>query len=322
MLDFTKNIPLDPAWQKKYLLARGFLHLLFFAGALYFADIVLFPSQFFSYDTENAAPKNNAILNAEISENKINFDVFSDEHFSTAEIRLYFENDFSGAEFGNVKIRKTYKAFSYPEAKGLPLIPKESSRFANGSLVSFDNAVFIIDNGQAFPFKDPQTFISLGYDWNDVVPIQESELGMPRSNILFTADHPHPDGTVFVERENGKYYLINNSLKQEIANSSLLKNYLRGNPILADETSLDFQNFCKLNDTLIELGSSYYCSIPVADLSRFLGNNYQFEINGLPEEKIEKIEVEFSRKINWLNLRDSLSKIKHGILINFGYEGK
>lgn len=322
MFDFTKNISLDPAWQKKYLLARGFLYSLFLAGALYFADAVLFPSQFFSVDLNNKDTKSNTIYNVNVSENKINFDAFSSENFSSAEVRIYFKDNLTGKNFGEVKARKTYKAFGYPEAKELPALSQETNRFPNGSLVSFDNAVFIIDNKQAFPFKDPQTFVSMGYDWNDVVPIQENELESVRSKNLFTIDRPHPDGTVFSTRENGKYFLINGEQKHELGDPALLKKYLKSNPILADEKSLSFQNSCNLEDVFLELENSYQCSVSTSSLTEFLGNNYQFEANGIPAGTLEKIEVEFSRNINWLNLREALSKIKRGVLANLGYENK
>lgn len=190
--------------------------------------------------------------------------------------------------------------------------------FADGSLLSFDNGVFVIVSGKVVPFNNPITFLSFGYKWEDVLPVNEEEIGLYERDKIFSFDRPHPDGTVFFAIDSGKYYLVSGGQRYEIKGANILKSYLKKSPIEVQEKSLDFQNYCQLKKIWWPL-RSYQCAASVKSLEEIPGNNYQFEMQKSPEISLAQTKVEFFRNLNWGNMRDVLSEIKHKFLVNYGY---
>lgn len=198
-------------------------------------------------------------------------------------------------------------------------VSNEQIGFASGTLLSFDNAIFVVSGNNIFAIDNPATFISLGYDWDSVIPASGDEIGIyERTNQLFTISQPHPDGTIFFDKDSGKYYLIANGSKQEIRGSAVIKAYLNRSPIAASGRSLMDEQSCELKKTAGS-DNSYECSVPVIKLINLSGNAYEFKISGMPAGNVLKIDAVFSREINWSNMRDSLSSIKNKILLNYGY---
>lgn len=429
--DLTKNIQLEPPYQKIYFWARMAAYALFLGGIFGLAHLVLFPSQSFSYDASAADPKINTIYGVS-PDNVASFDIFSAENFSSAGIKISFSAALPENQPANLSVFRTYEAFTYPQAgtpAGFPegslvknsgryflvsdgrlrkfssfklaealgynkesffeasqeelnynpkgsdisdsrnypdgtllaadgiyyqvvdqnlkpfvsekaylthygkaqavpaskdfisnyAVSQEQIGFASGTLLSFDNAIFIVSGNNIFAIDSPVKFISLGYDWNSVIPVGGDEVGIyERTNQLFTISQPHPDGTIFFDKDSGKYYLIANGSKQEIRGSSIIKAYLTRSPIAASGQSLVDEQSCELKKTAGS-DNSYECPVSVIKLMNLSGNAYEFKISGMPAGNMLKIDAVFSREINWSNTRDSLSSIKNKILLNYGY---
>lgn len=320
--DLTKNVSLEPAWQKRYRQLRCALYILFVIASLYFAYHILLPSENFSLNPKSALDKNNNLQYDGSINNASLFSAYSRENFSTINLQLVLSKQAPSIQAEKILIRKTYKAFTYPMAMqpvGFPTGNSENGAFANGAILSFDNSVFVVADGKVMPFNNPLTFLSFGYQWSDVIPASEAEIGLYQRDKLFTINHPHPDGTIFLTQDSKKYFLIQNEQKLEIKDAEILKTYLKGSPIAIAEKSLDFELNCELKKNLWPL-NSYGCSIPIEKLAQFTGNDYQFTIGSINKENIRQINLTFSRSINWNNVRDALSDIKHKILINYGLE--
>ena len=195
---------------------------------------------------------------------------------------------------------------------------KDAIGFADGTLLSFDIGVFVVVSGKVVPFNNPLTFLAFGYNWDDIVPANEEEIGLYGRDKLFSSDRPHPDGTVFFAEDSGKYYLINSEQKYEIKGAEILRKYLKKNPIIVQEKSLDFQNYCQLKKSWWPFNSCQ-CSTSIKNLAEFFGNNYQFEMRKSPEISQAQISVNLFRSLNWENMRDILSEIKRKFLVNYGY---
>ncbi|MFA4817319.1 MAG: hypothetical protein WC608_01180 [Parcubacteria group bacterium] len=193
--------------------------------------------------------------------------------------------------------------------------------FADGTLLSFDIGVFVVVSGKVMPFNNPATFLSFGYNWDDIIPASEEEVGLYGRDKLFSSDRPHPDGTVFFASDLGKYYLISSGQKYEIKGAEILRKYLKKNPITVQEKSLDFQNYCQLKKTWWPLNSCR-CSASIKNLAEFFGNNYQFETQKSPGLTLAEAEIKFYRNLNWENMRDILAEIKLKFLANYGYSPK
>ncbi len=433
--DFTKNVALEPQWQKRYSYSRLVLYLLAVCAGIYAIYLILFPSQLFSFDFSNPNSNKNTIFNVSGGAGLLTSDIFSPENFSRAGITLSPNTKKLNFSNNTVKIRKTYKAFAYPESaqpavfpdgsllqnnggyyiisdgalrkfsslavaqelgyasrsftgvtadeltynkkggnitngasypdgslfsidnnyyqlqNGNALVPflsgnafksrysqtaaivKDSSflsgyqtsqnqiGFADGTLLSFGGTVFVVSGNTVRAFDNPNTFLALGYSWSNIIPSGEDEISFYQYQHaqLFTMNDPHPNGTVFSDSATGKYYLIENNQKEEIKGADILKAYTRSSaPIMVDSRSLNFDS-CRLKKSFSLFSSEYHCSIPVANLASFPGNYYQLEMAGTVGNTLSEISADFSRDINWSNMRDTLSGIKHNILAKFGH---
>lgn len=320
MFDLTREVVLEPAWQKRYQKMRWLLYFIFIIGGIYFAYRILFPSQDFSLNLALPKDKNNTLHYDSPENGKGLFSAYSDENFSNIRLQLIVDKNSPALQGKKVSIRKTYKAFTYPLATQTAsphAVSSENNGPTNGTLLSFNNSVFAVVSGKVMPFDNPFTFLSLGYSWDDVIPATEDEIGLFERDKLFTIDRPHPDGTIFLARDTGKYYLVNDGQKQEILKNDISA-YLKHRPVAVDEKSLDFDLSCELKKNLWPF-NSYSCSILVENLAQFLGNDYQVAIDNIDVKKIKQADLTFSRNINWGNMRDTLSDIKHKALVNYGF---
>jgi hypothetical protein len=103
--------------------------------------------------------------------------------------------------------------------------------FANGTLLAFDIGAFLVAEGKVMPFNNPETFLALGYNWDDIISATEEEIGLYQRDKVFSIDRPHPDGTVFFSQDTKKYYVISGQNKIEIKGENILKIYLKRKPI-------------------------------------------------------------------------------------------
>lgn len=433
-IDLTKNIKLEPIWQRRYLIARFLVWTLLIFVVVYLGGVIFFPSQTFSIQFLGPNFKIKRINNINFSDNPLSFEAFSKENFSGAKINISLAKKDTELINQEIKVRKSYKAFAYPisehpigfqsgelskseddyyivsdnklrhfiswqvaqslgynkesfiqvapeeldyNEKGAdvtdtksypndalfnidgkyyqlkdkslhPFISEKAFKsffetrhaikknadflslypvsqdiigFSDGTLLSFDISVFIVSNGKVMPFNNPTTFLSFGYVWDDVVPVSEEDIGLYSRDKLFTIDSPHPDGTVFKTIENNNYYLVENGKKWPIQGKNILKSYLKKSPILTNEESLNFYNFCKLKLAIWPL-NTISCSASVKNIAKYIGNDYQFKTALPSKNNIKSINIKFTRDINWLNMRDTLSDIKRRFLINYGYENQ
>ena len=199
------------------------------------------------------------------------------------------------------------------------LFNDEMIGFPDGSVLSFNIGVFVVVSDKVIPFNNPAIFLAFGYDWDDIIPVGEEEIGLYERDKFFSIKQPHPSGTVFFAEDSGKYYLINDGQKYEIKGAEILNKYLKKNPIIVQEQSLEFRNYCQLKPVLWPLHSCA-CSPSIGNLKGISGNNYQFEMQKDSEVLLTKTKIKFYRSLNWENMRDVLAEIKHKFLMNYGYE--
>lgn len=432
MLNFTKNIILEPTWQKIYSVGRVLILLGFLSSTLYFLKNTFFPLEKFVLNLKNQKVAENLLGYEDASLSEKIFSAYSKDNFSLANFRITTAKNQPDLTSKKISLRKTYSAFAYPLSEKKAIFPdrtllknsdqfflvsggklrKFSSQkilaflgylennfqevsmeeisylekgeeitdtknypnnslflindtyyefsnnilhsfasektffshceknqailkdeeflekysvdhdnpigFANGTLLSFDIGVFLVEDGKVIPFNNPETFLTLGYNWNDIIPANEEEIGLYQRDKVFSISRPHPSGTVFLDQDNGQYYLISGKNKHEIQGENIQRVYLKRKPILANGKSLNFNLSCTLEKKLWPF-NSYGCQLPVADLAKIFGKDYQFKINPSGNLDISQVNIIFSREINWLNMRDILSDIKQRLFDAYGY---
>ncbi|TAK96914.1 hypothetical protein EPO05_00610 [Patescibacteria group bacterium] len=216
---------------------------------------------------------------------------------------------------------------SYQSAQAVPRptsfltqypLSKEQFGFPSGTLLSFGISAFVVVDDQIRPFNNPRTFLAFGYDWSDIVPASEDEIGLLERAKTFDVNQPHPNGTVFASKENGTYYLILNGERREIQGAIARAVYVKHNPIIVSEESLKIKSICELSARGI-FSPRYECQLPIEILNALPGNNYQFEVAVPNGAALNSTSVVFSRAINKENLKLSLLNIKAKILLNYHY---
>jgi len=188
--------------------------------------------------------------------------------------------------------------------------------FVDGTLASFEQSVFILSEGKSYPVADAETFVQMGFDWNNVVALDSEELNIYKKQKQFDRNQPHPNGTIFFDQTIEKYFVIKNNEKHLIENDAVAKNYSKQKFVIANSKESETSFSCQLKKNLLS-SSKYSCNVPLDSFENFLGNDYQIETKFANEAKVSDIDVTFSTPLNWLNLRSSLSRIKASLRNNY-----
>lgn len=194
-------------------------------------------------------------------------------------------------------------------------IANEQLGFADGTLGSFEQSVFILSENKSYPVADANTFMLMGFNWNDVIALNSEELNIYKKQKQFTIDQPHPNGTVFFDQATKKYFIIRNNEKHPIENDTVAKTYSKQKFVLANSEESEVSVSCQLKKEFLR--NQYSCSMPINSFEKFLGNDYQIEIKFTNEAKISNIAATFSTPLKWQNFRSSLSIIKERVRNNY-----
>jgi DNA mismatch repair ATPase MutL len=188
--------------------------------------------------------------------------------------------------------------------------------FADGTIVSLGNSIFILSEGRSYPVDTPETFQALGYSWEDVIPASSEEVGIYKKQKVMTQATPHVSGTIFLDQKDDKYYIVRNNQKLPLIGNRLIQNYLHSHPIIADSRGLEKVSTCDLKKNTLVL-RSYSCDIALENLSDLKGNDYQFAADFDTNIRIEQLDVMFHTAPKLENARQTLSQIKTLIKINY-----
>ena len=231
--DFTKNIELEPRWQKRYLYLRLGLYLIFIAAGIYMTYVLLFPSQIFAFDFSDPTSNNNTISNVSENANLLTFDVFSAENFSSAGVTLYPDTKTNPIDFRQdvIDVRKTYKAFSYP-------LSVQPASFPEGSLLQNGGNYFIISDGTLRKFSSFAVAQALGYTSRSFTDVTADELAYNQKGANIITSATYPDGALFLIA--GNYYQLQNSntLVPFLSTDAFKSHYVRYQAITKDGSFL------------------------------------------------------------------------------------
>jgi len=189
--------------------------------------------------------------------------------------------------------------------------------FADGTLASSDVSVFILSEGKSYPISNAETFVRMGFSWDDVIPLDSEELNLYEKQKHFTINQVHPNGTVFLDQASQKYFVIKEKQKLPIGSQTIAKSYFKKNPVLANlqESAADMIH-CQLKKAWLS-SSRYYCDLPLDSVANFFGSDYEFNVLFANDIKIKDIKTTFFTPPNWKNLMLSLSTIKNSLKNNY-----
>lgn len=191
--------------------------------------------------------------------------------------------------------------------------------FRVGSLISFADGVYIVTSETEMrPIGSAEIFLALGYNFEDVIPVNEEDLGIYKRGRIFLMGVPHPDGTVFEERENGQFYLIENGLRRPLADGRY-RDFLREkiHPILALEGGDQRLARCDATPGLSPRALS--CDLDLGALTGSIGSDYEVRLNDNDVDiDIASLSLAFGTRLDIANAETLAAKVKARILTRFG----
>lgn len=105
--------------------------------------------------------------------------------------------------------------------------------FRDGTLISDDNAVYVIENGFKRPFVSPLAFETRGYKWSNVKKVKEKDILQmhPTGSVVF-ADSRRTNGDLIKTANNPNLYVLENNRKRLIPSPLVFDARYRWNDVV------------------------------------------------------------------------------------------
>jgi len=318
--DLTKKVSLNKRDLKSYKVLQTSLYGLSFLTAAYLISMILFPSQFFEFSFNNSSAKSNTLTAVNINDSgklkngavavgeNLSFTASSPSFFSKAVIQFELDKKSKATDMdtSKVSVRKAYRSFFYPDADPTEIenyIQARSSQiFGDGSLASYGDSIYVISDGQAMPIDSPETFIALGYDWKNVMPIDADQFAIYTKGSLLTLYSAHPNGTVF-QTDTDKKYIVKDAKKY-----LLPADFTTIAAVRVSEKSFEIAAGCQLQKNWLTL-RKYDCSLPLDQLQNMPGKDYMFDSKFSNDIQLQAINVELKRDMTFSNFNLSLNNL-------------
>jgi hypothetical protein len=185
--------------------------------------------------------------------------------------------------------------------------------FADGTLISYGISAFIVSSGQVLPIDNPNTFLSDGYQWSDIIPVSGDELSLYQKAKLFNISSPHPNGTIMETSDKNKWYMIKDGQKDLLPTPAIVQSWSKRNPVVVSETGLTPIGNCQPKEGLLN-SRNFSCVIPIENSADLIGIDYEFRLASDSNTKIDAVNISFQKTVNSHNFKSAvlglISKIK------------
>jgi hypothetical protein len=189
--------------------------------------------------------------------------------------------------------------------------------FASGTLLQFDDGIFVIDGDTLRPISDPATFTALGFDWSRVIPASEEELGIYEREKIVVLNTPQPAGTIFVDRDTGNASIVTPEHRRQLITSRTLRQLLTRHttPIIASTQALKQSASCTLAPAGFFFDRTYDCDADISVLAALPGQAYELTLrtpgSGI---RFNTLESHFATLVHFDTFHSTLSSLKQQIL--------
>ncbi|NTW75535.1 MAG: hypothetical protein HGB34_01405 [Candidatus Moranbacteria bacterium] len=167
----------------------------------------------------------------------------------------------------------------------LSIFPPEETPvgFREGTFLSDAQGVYAIDGeGKARPIGSSDIFESLGFHWNDVILVDEEELGFHKRGKILLQDGVQPDGTLFHDTDTDSYWIVSEGRRHQILDKGYLES-LRAvtTPIESSGNALSTSASCVLQRSRIPFigRRTLLCDLPLGSLKNFPGGSISLSIS-------------------------------------------
>lgn len=203
--------------------------------------------------------------------------------------------------------------------RGRYTLSNELVGFRIGSLVSFADGIYVITSERDMrPIGSAEIFLALGYRFEDVIPGSAEDLGIYKRGRIFLTGAPHPDGTLFRDRDTGEHFLIDAGFRRSVSAGAYLDFLLSQiHPVIAATPHPSEEATCSAEAGL--LPRALDCTIDLAPLSHSIGSDYEVTLSGNDTPiDIAALTLSFETRLNAENGARLLSKVKDRFLTRFG----
>lgn len=191
-------------------------------------------------------------------------------------------------------------------------VSEEWLGWRSGTLVSFDNGIFVVDGNTLRPIGDPSTFLALGYQWDTVLPASEEEIGIYKKSPLLDFGTTYPDGTILHEKETDSYSITKDGQKHPLPKGALRTFLLSIHAPIIDVSrdSLNTHAVCTFAPGILLTARTYTCSVPLDVLSPLQGADYEFTVTPDSAIHIDMASATFRTIVNRKNLSSVINQIR------------
>jgi len=325
MFDLTKNIILEKDDRQKYRRLQIALYIISLAGLVYFTlFFLMFPNQnyFFSFDNnsdrnidlelkgDDFSPIDNGNLDAK---KRVFFNVPLDGDFSQMRINFDVDQNLSSQELAQLKIRRSFQAFFYPE--GQPI------GFKDGWLLRNGDDYYIVSQGQLRRFKDVNLLKKMGYDESAFTSVGPQELTYNQLGDNIADDGSYPESSIF--DINGNFYILKEGqLHQFISHNAYLSNYpdrqavkknediLARYPVAADQIGFADGSLIANPDAVFVVDGGLLYAIGSVDVFSIKGFSWKDVIQATSEE------MSFYPNVNRSKIFSAMSPHSNGTIFH------
>lgn len=188
--------------------------------------------------------------------------------------------------------------------------------FADGTLVSSPQSVFVLSENKSFPIDSTFTFEALGYNWNDVITASSDEIGLYEKQKVLDINAIHPSGTVFYDKDTQKYFIFKDQQIHPLTSALVAASYLKKNPVFFAKQEINLAPTCQLSEKIWPL-HTYACTLDIKSLENLAGSNYHFEISLGDEINLQNLHLTLKKSLGRENFNDSLVHIKQLLMQNY-----
>ncbi len=189
-----------------------------------------------------------------------------------------------------------------------------------GSLLGFADGVFIVTSEtEVRPIASASIFLALGYDFKDVKPVSEEEMGVYKRGRIILRSIAHPDGTILLSKDDGSYLIIENKEKRPLLPSAYRDFLLQEmTPIVVSEGEGNERAECAFESPA---GSrKLTCRTPLVAMADNFGDDYELQIKNIDRPlSIDVLSLSLSESKNKENLFSFLIDLRNRIYSRFNY---
>lgn len=190
--------------------------------------------------------------------------------------------------------------------------------YPSGSLLAWGDGVFIMDGSSPRPVLGADIFLSLGYSWDDVRTVSDEEISLEQKGKFVDISVPQPDGTVFMDTDEHRYFLVQGETLREIHGESMLHMWLgKRHPVLVSSKDSGRNASCTLTKASIFSTSTMACSIPLESFANIRGDTYELSFLTNKEIALDRMDIVFESSLKEQTLVTTLSKLKSRILSRY-----